>query len=314
MTPLPKMCLPEWYNYCEAFLTLECNLSCPYCLNRYYGALPAVLMNDVRRKRLYVREMNDEHWVDALNRIEYREDLPITLGGGEPTARQDFYEIVRGIYHHNVDLLTNGVFNSLGFVENLKPEDFSVRACPYPPIRISCHCPLDRVKQSRAWQNASHLAFEGFRVGVYAILAKEAWDVDAIRALAADAGAAWFDFRAKEFLGMRDGVLHGSYMYPEGLSGEPVGVTVQCRNNELLIAPTGTLFRCHRDLYKAELPAGHILDPDLRIQAEPRECRSFGECHPCDMKLKTNRFQQDGNCSMRIEGYELFYDRDARGL
>ena len=43
-------------------------------------------------------------------------------------------------------------------------------------------------------------------------------------------------------------------------------------------------------------------DPDtLRMDFDFRDCNRFGECNPCDVKLKNNRFQQFGTCSVTIK-------------
>ena len=46
---------------------------------------------------------------------------------------------------------------------------------------------------------------------------------------------------------------------------------------------------------------GHILDESFVIEDIFRPCRAFGLCNPCDIKVKTNRFQQYGHTSVEIE-------------
>ena len=49
-------------------------------------------------------------------------------------------------------------------------------------------------------------------------------------------------------------------------------------------------------------PIGHILDEDL-TEAHIglfKECRYYGKCNPCDVKVKTNRFQIFGHTSVEI--------------
>jgi len=33
---------------------------------------------------------------------------------------------------------------------------------------------------------------------------------------------------------------------------------------------------------------------------EYRDCKFYGDCNPCDIKVKTNRFQQSGHTSVDI--------------
>jgi hypothetical protein len=108
------------------------------------------------------------------------------------------------------------------------------------------------------------------------------------------------DFRTKEFLGVHEGRLHGSYSWPGACEGGSPK-RVRCRTTELLIGPGGDVFRCHADLYEGREPVGHILDPAFRIDDRFRACGHFGHCNPCDVKTKTDRFQQGGHTSVRIE-------------
>ena len=73
--------LPKHYNYIEAYLTYRCPLNCSYCINKQLG------LNKVST-------MHYDSWIKGLNRIKTTEDLPITIGGGEPTSHHSFYDIV----------------------------------------------------------------------------------------------------------------------------------------------------------------------------------------------------------------------------
>ena len=75
----------------------------------------------------------------------------------------------------------------------------------------------------------------------------------------------------------------------------------RCRTSDVIIGPDGGVYRCHHDLYKDFQPIGHILDPEFIIEDRFRECSSFGDCNPCDVKVKTNRFQIHGHTSVEIE-------------
>ena len=104
----------------------------------------------------------------------------------------------------------------------------------------------------------------------------------------------------KDFLGEYDNDFFGYYKYPKALDGIPK--QAKCRTRELLIGPEGNIYRCHRDLYNAEDAIGNIADQDLEITDSFRPCTNYGKCNPCDIKLKTNRFLQMGNCTVEIMG------------
>jgi len=76
---------------------------------------------------------------------------------------------------------------------------------------------------------------------------------------------------------------------------------VLCRTTELIIGPNGNIYRCHSDLYANRKPIGNLLDSDFEIEDKFRECDFYGHCNPCDIKIKTNRFQQFGHTSVKIK-------------
>ena len=51
---------------------------------------------------------------------------------------------------------------------------------------------------------------------------------------------------------------------------------------------------------KTGLARGNILEDNFEIIDVYRRCENFGYCHPCDVKIKTNRFQEPGHTSVAI--------------
>ena len=137
---------------------------------------------------------------------------------------------------------------------------------------------------------------KGYSIGLFAVTHPET-DIESIRSQAQKLG---IDFRTKEYLGMYKGKLHGQYLYPEAIDSKTLK-KVQCQSNEILIAPDGAIHKCHRDIYHGEFPIANILDEDWEINFSYRNCNKFGECSPCDIKIKNNRFQQFGHCAVKIK-------------
>jgi hypothetical protein len=108
------------------------------------------------------------------------------------------------------------------------------------------------------------------------------------------------DFRIKEFLGEYNGKLYGTYKYP-GACDRKFRKNVQCRASEFIIDSKGNIFRCHADLYAGVKSIGHILSSDFEIENKFKDCSNFGHCNPCDIKVKTNRFQHFGHTSVEIK-------------
>jgi len=270
------MRIPDSYNYIGAFLTFACQLKCYYCINHEKGFSPKYKI------------VPGKDWIRFFNSIETREDLPITLQGGEPTLHPDFYEIVNGIDKHiNIDMLTNCQFNINKFCHNVKPERMK-RNAPYASIRVSYHPPtmdLDdtvfRVKK---------LLKRGYSVGVWIV--ENPFDpyIRAYQKVFLNNG---IDCRLKEYL---DGKKYGTYKYLE-MQGKR---HVMCKPSEILISPSGDLHRCHGDLYGNRCGYGSIFSDIEKLPDNFLEC-SKALCSSCDIKIKTNRFQQGGHCAVEIK-------------
>ena len=111
------------------------------------------------------------------------------------------------------------------------------------------------------------------------------------------------DFRTKEFLGVHDGKMHGTMKY-DGACDQAFAKQALCRTTELILGPNGGVYRCHSDLYEQRKPIAGILDPEFQIDDQFRPCEVYGHCNPCDIKVKTNRFQVFGHTSVEIKTSE----------
>ncbi len=282
MNKLPSSC-----NYIAAFLTMRCNKKCSYCINRVSGKSPYTKAT----------ELPLHSWIKGLSKIETRPDLPITLQGGEPTLYKGFFDLVNALYKDGktLDLLTNGMFDVNEFIHKTKPEMFRQNA-KYAGIRISCHS-QDSI--NKVVSNAWALKASGYRVGIWII--NHPLHKTFNEAIIKKCKSLNIDIRIKDFLGYLNGTLHGVYKY-NGI-GLKETRRVLCKTSEILIAPNGYIFACHRDLYKGLRNAfGNITYSSLRFnQFSYNYCYAFGECNPCDLKLKFDRFQKKGHCSVSIK-------------
>lgn len=282
----------ENHNYVAFFLTLTCNLRCPYCINQHDKT------SNGRRDR--DKSMSADEWITAANRLVLRDDLPLTLQGGEPTLFPGFYQFVKEVKPEiKMDLMTNMMFDVNRFINEVPVWRFT-REAPYAAIRVSYHPGQndidDIIKKTFVMQEA------GFRVGVYAIETpnKELrLHVEQIKEKCLGMG---IDFRTKEYLGVYDGILYGTFKYDNCVCGTRMK-RCECRTSELIVDPAGLIYRCHADLYSGRNPIAHILDPDFDADAldKFRPCKFYGACNPCDVKIKTNRFQIFGHTSVEIQ-------------
>jgi len=286
---LKPLAIPEEYNYVACFLTLACNLKCSYCIN---------IMNDYDRRKIHHGRppLSASDWINALNRIEAREDLPITLQGGEPTVHPDFYAIVNGV-HKPMDLLTNCQFDIDRFIKEVPVTKFK-RSAPYASIRVSYH-PEQMELEDTVFRVAKLISC-GYQVGVWSVLVPR-WEDHILNSAKRKFVEAGIDFRVKEMLdgGTEDGTQCGTYKYPDAV-GAKVLRSCECRTTELLIAPDGSVHRCHSDIYNLRKGIGHIMDEEFRLDREFRTCHVYGDCSGCDVKITTNRFQQQNWTSVEI--------------
>ncbi|KKS56675.1 MAG: hypothetical protein UV20_C0007G0012 [Candidatus Magasanikbacteria bacterium GW2011_GWA2_42_32] len=282
---MKSIIIPESYNYIAVFLTFSCNLRCSFCINDF-GSVARTT-----KRRL----LSGKEWVEGLNRIVSRPDLPITLQGGEPTLHKDFVYIINNIKPElNIDVLTN-LRDEKIFIGNIDPRRLK-RDAPYASIRVSYH--PEQMSLNELIRKVLKMQNNGFSVGIWGIMhPKQEIEILKAEKYCKSLG---IDFRTKEFLGTHKGKIYGQYRYPGAISKRDKK-SVFCKTTELIIGPNGDIYRCTADVYEKRKSIGHILDPDFQIEDKFRLCEWFGHCNPCDIKVKTNRFQQFGHSSVEIK-------------
>jgi len=288
MQKLPEVILPSDTDYIGVYLTNRCFLSCEYCITNHSNKYINIKGQE---------ELKPAQWIAALNRLKLPNGVPLTFQGGEPFLYKGIWELLNNI-HHKVDILTALPPSlTLKQFQALKTLDWNKRDAPYPTIRVSYHHGqndyrklIDRIVE---FQKILSIGLFHIEHPSYFGLADE------IRAYAKEKGV---EFRTKIFLGEWQGKIYGRYKYPDACLGRVLGKKVKCRNTVLPIAPDATVYRCHSDLYasRKEVAVGNLLDPDLKIKHLHRNCAYYGDCSPCDIKVKTNHLQQDGFCSTDI--------------
>lgn len=275
---MKNIILPNEINYIAVFLTLRCNLHCDYCINR-------------QGDFVIPEEMSGDDWIEGLSRIQTRQDLPITFQGGEPTLHKDFNQIAHELHYRYMkylDLLTNGIFDMRNFAVS---KDVFKRGAKYASIRFSYHSGMNPIALAmKVWE----LQNMGYEVGIWGLDNNTALN-KYMKNLCEDLN---IDFRIKEYLD----ALNGTYKYPDAI-GRKDTKHVRCKGFELLINPSGHIFKCHADLYANRNPIGHILNEDFPV-FDYRLCFNYGRCNPCDIKLKTNRLQEYGYCAVEIKDKE----------
>lgn len=174
------------------------------------------------------------------------------------------------------------------------------RNAPYPSIRVSYHPQHMDLKILIA--KILKMQRAGFSVGAFAI--KHPGFKKEIIETEKQCHSLGIDFRTKEFLGVMNGKLYGTYRY-RGAVLDKSRKRCLCRTSEFIIAPDGNIYRCHHDLYNNASALGNLLDRNLKIRDIFRGCTYFGHCNPCDVKIKTDRFQVYGHTSVEIKNIRV---------
>ncbi|MDY5616125.1 MAG: radical SAM protein [Helicobacter sp.] len=249
------------------------------------------------------KQIKPSEWVDFINRIclldkkgNPREDIPLTLQGGEPTMYKGFYEVVNGVdSRFKLDLLTNFMFDVDEFIQRVPVEKFT-RDAKYAAIRVSYHPGQNKIDDLIIKHHKMRDA--GFYVGIYSVVTPQ--NMEHINEIKEKCKKEGIDFRVKEYLGFDGKRWHGTYKYQDAIS-QKIEKYCECKTTELIVGPNGKIYRCHSDLYENRTPIGNILDSDFKIKDIYRPCYVYGHCNPCDIKVKTNRFQEFGHTSVDMK-------------
>src|ERR1700681_4916206 len=139
-------------------LTYACNLACVHCLSSSGKRDP--------------RELTTRQCMDIIDELERMQVFYVNIGGGEPTVRPDFWELVdyATAHHVGVKFSTNGVRLDAAAAARLAASD-------YVDVQISLDGATAEVNDAvrglgsyatamRAMQNLAAAGFRGFKISV----------------------------------------------------------------------------------------------------------------------------------------------------
>ena len=149
-------------------------------------------------------------------------------------------------------------------------------------------------------KNAKRLQDAGFSVGIWSVLYPSPEQLGKINEAQFVCKNEGIDFRLKEFVGIYKNEEYGNFSKYKNSAFQESSKDCLCRIKELIIGPNGSVYKCHRDLYAKENELIKIKDKNFNVEYKFRECNQYGQCHPCDVKVKTNSKQNLGYCSVEI--------------
>jgi hypothetical protein len=165
------------------------------------------------------------------------------------------------------------------FIQNVSVERFN-NTRTFAPIRVSFHGESMAGKEYEILNKINKLELNGFRVGLYCVECDS--NKKAIKFFNQVAG---LDFQIKPLLDNK-------------IKYNDIPLQRICRTNELLLGPDGRVFRCCRDMYKGTGEVGWFDTYDFPYIF--RSCDYGNECHPCDLKVKRDRFGNYGYQSVEL--------------
>ncbi len=279
-------------------LTYACNLACVHCLSSSGKRDP--------------RELSTRQCMDIIDELERMQVFYVNIGGGEPTVRPDFWELVdyATAHHVGVKFSTNGV--------RITPEVAArLAASDYVDVQISLDGATAEVNDAvrgagsfdmavRALENLAEAGFSDAKISVV-VTRHNVDQLDEFAALASRYGATlritrlrpsgrgadvWEDLHPTAaqqvqlydwLVAKGEGVLTGDsffHLAPLGQSGALAGLNM-CGAGRVvcLIDPVGDVYACPFAIHDRFLAGNVLADSGFgRSPTSGRTPRCFGSC------------------------------------
>jgi mycofactocin radical SAM maturase len=278
-------------------LTYACNLACTHCLSSSGRRDPGELSTAECRRV-----------VDELERLGV---FYVNIGGGEPTIRADFWDLLAYATDHHVGVKfsTNGTRITPEIAARLAGTDYvdvqiSLDGAT-ADINDAVRGPGSYAAARRAMGHLAEAGFEGFKLSVV-VTRHNVAQLDQLEALAEEHGAqlrvtrlrpsgrgadVWDQRQLYEWLRSRgERVLTGDSFFHLAGFGEPLAGLNLCGAGRVvcLIDPVGDVYACPFAIHE-RFRAGNVRDPgafggvwrDSSLIAELRQAQSGGACQSC---------------------------------
>jgi len=286
-------------------LTYACNLACVHCLSSSGRRDP--------------RELSTQECQRVIDELERMQVFYVNIGGGEPTIRRDFFDLVdyATSHHVGVKFSTNGSRLSPSVAKRLAHTD-------YVDVQISLDGASAAVNDAlrgggsynsaiNAMENLARAGFEGFKISVV-VTRHNVGQLDEFRSLAQRYGAqlrltrlrpsgrgadVWNELHPtgpqqrqlyEWLLANGENVLTGDSFFHLAAYGEPLAGLNLCGAGRVvcLIDPVGDVYACPFTIHD-EFLAGNVRDEggfasvwrNSPLFARLREPQGAGACASC---------------------------------
>jgi len=239
------------------YLTLKCNLSCPYCVNQ---------ANPKESKIGKYNFSPGEKWIKAINNM----NKTIVFTGGEPTLHPDFIKIVNGIKKELSIIVYTNFCWSEQFTEDLLSQlkrPIKVLGSYHP----SCGRPekilevIKKLRKKGLFDGMIHAVGTKSQKG---FLEKQVRPVFKRDGFFLTIDKDQFEFFNKEACCMK------------------FRKTVHCSGKGIIIAPDGKRYQCVSKMLRMKDPLEDVFTENLRKDEIHSICPDYGFCSPCDMGFK----------------------------
>ena len=286
-------------------LTYACNLSCVHCLSSSGRRDP--------------RELTAAECRAVIDELERMQVFYVNIGGGEPTVRSDFWELVdyATAHHVGVKFSTNGIKITPDRARRLAASD-------YVDVQISLDGATEQVNDAvrgagsyatalRAMQNLAQAGFKGFKISVV-VTRQNAGQLDGFKAIADRFGAqlrltrlrpsgrgadVWDELHPTAsqqrqlydwLMARGEQVLTGDSFFHLAAYGDSLPGLNLCGAGRVvcLIDPVGDVYACPFAIHESFL-AGNVRGPggfaavwrDSELFAQLRRPQTGGACQAC---------------------------------
>ncbi len=284
-------------------LTYACNLACVHCLSSSGRRDP--------------RELSTDECKAVIDELERMQVFYVNIGGGEPTVRKDFWELVEYATAHRVGVK----FSTNGSRIDAERADW-IRGSDYVDVQISLDGATaevnDRVRGAGSYATAiramEHLTGTGFKLSVV-VTRENASQLDAFKAIADRYGATlrltrlrpsgrgadvWDELHPTQeqqravyewLLAHGEDVLTGDSFFHLAAYGQTLPGLNLCGAGRVvcLIDPVGDVYACPFAIHDTFL-AGNIRDDgfahvwrESKLFKDLREPQATGACGSCSM-------------------------------
>ena len=285
--------IPLSFNsYWAAFITLDCNFKCPYCIQKIHSNAPKYNV------------LPGKLWIDRLNSIEGRQKRKflrrpkvkkLAIIGGSPGVHPDFLEILNGLDNNWMITVTSNlsapIFSNLDlFLKRIKRKKRLKFNVSFHPLYANVDYFISKVIALKKELWVHHIFYVAYPPDnekdfndIKKAFAKKGLTVELQRFTGFYKGELYPKEDSEKKYDLDYGI--NDYEFYRQACSQKSKKEVLCKMNKVLFTPNGNIYNCHYRLYtNSPCYYGNLFDEEFRtnLPQDFFECEEFGFCNPCD--------------------------------